>query len=223
VKRSVFSLLLAIAIVAVSAIGATASPVSATGHWRLQVTTGNGLTNGYLTFNQVGMTVIGRMSTGGTINGEMVSDTKMNGKWNGPNGAGWITLYFDAHGKTFNGTWGFNGAKANGSFVGQRIIPPTPKPNLSANGSWKIDITSGDGLGTGTMSLTGSNDRIVGKFGSAAINGKMVTDNKMAGTWNGPKGAGWLSLWLNADGKSLSGEWGWKGKTGSGHFVGHRL
>jgi hypothetical protein len=215
-------MLLAIGLVALGALGAQASPVNATGHWRLQVTTGQGLTNGYLTFNQVGMTVVGKLSTGGTINGEMVTDTKMNAKWNGPQGAGWITLYFDPHGRTFSGTWGFNGAKASGSFVGSRIVPPTPKPRLTVNGNWKMDVTSGDGLGTGIMSLTGSNDRIVGKFGSAAINGKMVTDNKMAGTWNGPKGAGWLSLWLNADGKSLSGEWGWKGKTGSGHFVGHR-
>ena len=47
-------------------------------------------------------------------------------KWNGPKGAGWLTLYFSADGRSFQGTWGFNGRKSNWSFVGKRLAPGTP-------------------------------------------------------------------------------------------------
>jgi len=50
----------------------------------------------------------------------MVSDTKMNAKWNGPKGAGWMTVYFSASGNSFQGEWGYNGKKADGQFIGKR-------------------------------------------------------------------------------------------------------
>jgi hypothetical protein len=96
--------------------------VNATGHWQTQLTNGADLHTGVITFNQVGETVIGKAANT-TINGTMVSDTKMNGKWNGPRGAGWITLFFNASGTAFQGTWGYNGKKADGSFVGKRVSP----------------------------------------------------------------------------------------------------
>jgi len=120
VKRSAFTLLMAVAILAVGT-AVMAAPVSATGKWQVQVTNGADLNTGVLTFNQVGMTAVGKLGNT-TINGTMVSDTKMNAKWNGPHGAGWITLYFGASGNSFQGTWGFNGKKENGSFVGKRIM-----------------------------------------------------------------------------------------------------
>ena len=126
-KRSAFSLLVAVAILAVGTIAVKAAPVNATGHWHTQLTNGADLKTGVITFNQVGQTVIGKTANT-TINGDMVSDTKMNGKWNGPQGAGWITLYFNATGTSFQGTWGFNGKKANGSFVGHRVSAMAPAP-----------------------------------------------------------------------------------------------
>ena len=109
--------------VAILTVGtAVMAAMSATGHWQVQVTNGADLNTGTATFNQVGTTVVGKLGNT-TINGTMVSDTKMNAKWNGPHGAGWITLYFAASGNSFQGTWGFNGKKENGSFVGKRVMP----------------------------------------------------------------------------------------------------
>jgi hypothetical protein len=125
VKRSAFSLLVAVAVIAMGTMAVKAAPVNATGHWHTQVTNGADLKTSVITFNQVGMTVIGKAGNT-TINGDMVSDTKMNGKWNGPMGAGWITLYFNASGTSFQGTWGFNGKKANGSFVGKKVTAMAP-------------------------------------------------------------------------------------------------
>lgn len=118
-KRSAFSLLMAVAILAAGTVGMAAA--TATGHWQVQVTNGADLNTGVVTFNQVGSTVVGKLRNT-TINGTMVSDTKMNGKWNGPHGAGWITLYFAASGNSFQGEWGYNGKKADGNFVGKRIM-----------------------------------------------------------------------------------------------------
>lgn len=119
-KRSAFSLLMAVAILAVGTLAVKAAPVNATGHWQVQVTNGADLNTGVATFNEVGKTVVGKLGQT-TINGEMVSDTKMNAKWNGPHGAGWITLYFGASGNTFSGTWGYNGKKKDGDFIGKRV------------------------------------------------------------------------------------------------------
>ncbi len=119
-KRSAFTLLVAIAVLAVGT-AVLAAPVHATGRWQTQVTNGADLNTGVMTFNQVGMTVVGKLGNT-TINGEMVSDTKMNAKFDGPHGAGWITLYFAANGNSFQGEWGYNGKKPAGNFIGKRIM-----------------------------------------------------------------------------------------------------
>ena len=118
-KRIAF---LTVAIVAVAAVCVSvvqAAPINATGKWGFQVTNGATLATGQVTFNQVGETVIGHAGHT-TINGTMVSDTKMNAKWNGPKGAGWMTVYFSASGNSFQGEWGYNGKKADGQFIGKR-------------------------------------------------------------------------------------------------------
>ncbi len=120
-KRSAFSLVVAVAILAVGTLAVKAAPVNATGHWHIQVTNNADLNTGSATFNQVGTTVVGHAGST-TINGTMVSDTKMNAKWNGPHGAGWITLYFTSDGKSFQGEWGYNGKKSEGNFIGKRVV-----------------------------------------------------------------------------------------------------
>lgn len=108
----------------VAAICATvvqAAPVNATGKWNFQLTSGSNLLTGVVTFNQVGETVIGHAGST-TINGTMVSDTKMNAKWNGPKGSGWMTIYFGGSGNSAEGSWGWNGRKANGNFVAKRVM-----------------------------------------------------------------------------------------------------
>jgi len=103
-KRIVFWSLLVVAVFG-AGIAVNAAPVNATGQWQLQATNGAELITGVLTLNQVGSTVIGSIHST-TINGTMVGDTKMDAKFNGPRGAGWLTVYFTAAGKRVQGQWG---------------------------------------------------------------------------------------------------------------------
>ncbi|MDQ6768241.1 MAG: hypothetical protein M3Z41_10575, partial [Candidatus Eremiobacteraeota bacterium] len=113
-------LLLAIATVVLCAAVVQAVPVNISGHWQVEIASGYSIFGGTMAFSEVGQTVIGR--TGHTaIEGKMVSDTKMDASWNGPKGAGWMTLNFDASGDSFKGEWGFHGRKADGSFSGRRL------------------------------------------------------------------------------------------------------
>ena len=121
--------MLVLAIVA-AGMQAQASPVNATGQWQLQATNGAELIMGVLTLNQVGSTVIGSVHST-TINGTMVSDTEMEAKFSGPRGSGWLTVYFTAEGKSFQGLWGYNGKKPGGKFIGQRISSTVPSPNAT--------------------------------------------------------------------------------------------
>ena len=121
VKRIAFLAVAAVMVAAVCATVVQAAPVNATGKWNFQLTSGSSLLTGVATFNQVGSTVIGHAGQT-TINGTMVSDTKMNAKWNGPKGAGWMTIYFSGSGNSAQGEWGWNGRKANGHFVAKRVM-----------------------------------------------------------------------------------------------------
>ena len=129
-KRIAFSTLLMAGVAVIGMISAQAAPVNSTGHWKIVVTASGGGSSVTAagTFNQVGQTVVGHFNHN-TINGEMVSDTKMNGKWNGPRGAGWMTLTFSSNGSSFQGTWGLNGKKADGDLVGRKLVAsPAPAP-----------------------------------------------------------------------------------------------
>jgi hypothetical protein len=118
-KGSPLSPLLAAIILPICVAIVAASPVNVTGHWRVSVSTGAQFSGGVMVLDQVGQTVIGR-SGKSTITGTMASDTKMDAHWDGPKGAGWMTLHFSANGSNFTGEWGYNGRKADGTFVGRR-------------------------------------------------------------------------------------------------------
>lgn len=128
-KRSVFWSLLLLAILFAGSL-ANAAPVNATGQWQLQATNGAQLITGVLSLNQVGSTVIGSVHST-TVNGTMVSDTEMEAKFDGPRGAGWLTVYFTAEGRSFQGVWGYNGKKPGGKFIGQRISTTVPGPTAT--------------------------------------------------------------------------------------------
>jgi hypothetical protein len=123
VKRSGFLALVVAAGVVFGILSVQAASASYTGKWKVQFTTSQGLSTGIVTLNQVGTTIVGHGTAAmNTINGTMVSDTKMNGTWEGPHGAGWLTIYFSASGNSFQGTWGYNGRKSNGSIIGKRAM-----------------------------------------------------------------------------------------------------
>src|SRR5215472_7760381 len=117
-KRLAISLFSAVALGAVSAAAGWAAPPSVTGTWSIQQNGANG--NGFT--------------------GTFVNDTQINGKWHGPGGAGWLTVYVSPNGHSFNGTWGYNGRAANGSFVGNKVLPPSP---ITAAGKWNVTGAGG--------------------------------------------------------------------------------
>lgn len=121
-KRIAFALLLPAAAVALLGASLRAAPHSVAGRWSVETIDGAEFAGGVMVFSQVGQTIIGRAGQA-TINGTMVSDTKMDARWNGPRGAGWMTIVFAPQGDGFKGEWGYNGRKADGHFSGHRLAP----------------------------------------------------------------------------------------------------
>ena len=103
--KRVISLFCGAAIVALSGAAAVASPPSLTGSWTVQQTGLNGTTSSTITLKQSGDSIVGKnASNGNGFTGTFVSDTKINGKWHGPGGAGWLTVYASENGHSFNGS-----------------------------------------------------------------------------------------------------------------------
>ena len=125
-KRLNISLLCGAAIAALAIGPAVASAPSVTGTWKVEQTGLNGTTTATITITQSGNGIVGNNASNGTgYTGEFVNETQINGKWHGPGGAGWLTIYVTPNGHSFNGTWGYNGRSANGSFVGNKVLPPS--------------------------------------------------------------------------------------------------
>ena len=152
-----------------------------------------------------------------------VNDTKINGKWHGPGGAGWLTIYVTPNGHSFNGTWGYNGRAANGSFVGNKVLPPSP---ITAAGKWNLVGAGNAGGFIGPMSCKESGVTVVCHVGAViVINGKFRTKDKVRATWVGPSGSGWFSFWFNGDNNSFNAVWGNGADTtpAVGRVVGQRV
>jgi hypothetical protein len=222
--KFVISLFCGFAIAAVSISPALASPPSLTGTWSVQQSGNNGTTTATITITQSGNGIIGNNAKTGTgYTGEFVNDTQINGKWHGPDGAGWLTIYVTPNGHSFNGTWGYNGRAANGSFVGNEVLPPSP---VTAAGTWKVTGAGGPTYFDGPMHCTQSGPSVVCKSDSGAIvmNGKFRTKDKVRATWTGLGKSGWFSFWFNDDNNSFNGIWGQGAETTSpiGRVVGQR-
>jgi hypothetical protein len=206
VRRLAFSLAGGLALAALAVAPAVASPPNITGTWAVQQTGMNGTSTSTITLSQSGMGVVGNnASNGNGFNGTFVNDTQINGKWHGPGGAGWLTVYVSANGHSFNGTWGYNGRAANGSFVGNKILPPSP---ITAAGTWHVTGAGGPTGFVGSMKCTESGAAVVCHVGPYLINGRFRTKDKVRATWTGPTGNGWFSFWFNGDNNSFNGTWG---------------
>jgi hypothetical protein len=223
-KRLVTSLFCGFAVTALSIAPALASPPNLTGTWDVQQTGLNGTTESTVTLNQSGMGLTGMNAKNGNgFNGTFVNDTQINGKWHGPGGAGWLTVYVSPNGHSFNGTWGYNGRAANGSFVGNKILPPSP---ITAAGKWKLIGAGNAGGFIGPMSCTESGPTVVCHVGAViVINGKFRTKDKVRATWVSPAGKGWFSFWFNGDNNSFNAVWGNGADTtpAVGRVVGQRV
>ncbi len=205
-KRTLVSLFCGFAIAAMSIGAAIASPPNLTGTWTVQQSGLNGTTESTITMTQSGTGIVGTNAKNGNgFTGEFVSDTQINGKWHGPGGAGWLTVYASANGHSLNGTWGYNGRAANGSFVANKILPPSP---ITAAGTWHVTGAGGPTKFVGTMKCTQSGPTVVCHSNEVTINGKFRTKDKVRATWNGGGKSGWFSFWFNGDNNSYNGIWG---------------
>lgn len=205
-KRLAISAMFSVAVVAVTAAAGFASPPNITGTWSVQQTGMNGTTNSTVTLKQSGNGIVGSNAANGNgLTGTFVTDSQINGKWHGPGGAGWLTVYVSANGHSLNGTWGYNGRAANGSFVGNKVLPPSP---ITAAGTWHVVGAGGPTAFLGKMRCTQSGPTVVCHTGPIVLNGKFRAKDKVRASWTSPTGTGWFSFWFNGDNNSFNGIWG---------------
>jgi len=222
VKRLVLSLFFVCAFAALTISTAFASPPNLTGTWRVQQTGPNGTMMSTIVLTQNGNTIVGHNAANGNgFSGQFVDDSKINGKWNGPGGAGWLTVYASPNGHSFNGSWGYNGRKENGTFVANKILPPSP---ITAKGTWNLTGAGGPVMFGGRMACKESGKAVVCVSGGIALNGAFKATDKVRGKWNSTQGSGWFSFWFNGDNNSFNGLWGRGADTSPpiGRFVGQR-
>jgi len=215
------SLIIGLALVAFANTAAVASPPNLTGSWVVDQTGLNGTTTLKVTLTQSGMGLVGTMANGAGMTGTFVNDSQINGKWHGPGGAGWLTIYASPNGHSFNGSWGYNGRKENGTFVGNKVLPPSP---VTAKGKWVVAAAGGSNAIVGPMSCTQSGPTALCHIGPIIINGKFRTADKIRATWSGGGKSGWFSFWFNDDNNSFNGVWGFGADTSpvAGRVIGQR-
>lgn len=223
-KRFIVSVLCGATIATLSLAPAVAKPPTITGTWKVEQTGNNGTSASTVTLTQSGNGIVGSNATNGNgFNGTFVNDTQVNGKWHGPGGAGWLTVYVSPNGHSFNGTWGYNGRAANGSFVGNKVLPPSP---LSAAGTWNVVGAGGSSAFVGKMVCKQSGPSVVCASGGVTLNGKQTPSDprKVRATFTMSGTSGVFSFWFNNDNNSFNGVW-WKGNgtgTPAGRVVGQR-
>jgi len=220
--KRLFAIIIGIAIVAFSNAPALAAPPNLTGTWVIQQSGLNGTSDSKITLKQSGMGLVGSNAANGNgFTGTFVNDTQINGTWHGPGGAGWLTIYASANGHSFNGSWGYNGKKENGTFVGNKVLPPSP---VTAAGRWHIAAAGGSGAIAGPMQCTQSGPTALCHIGTIIINGKFRTADKIRATWTGGGKTGWFSFWFNDDNNSFNGVWGYGPDTSppAGRVIGQR-
>jgi hypothetical protein len=206
VKRFALSLFSGLAAVALSSAVALASPPSLTGHWTILQTGANGSTSSSITLTQSGLGIVGTNTANGNgFTGTFVGDSQINGKWHGPGGAGWLTVYSSPNGHSLNGTWGYNGRPANGSFTGNKYLPPSA---LTAAGTWHVTAAGPKTALAGPMMCTQSGPSALCHVNGIIINGKFVAKDKIRATWTGGGRSGWFSFWFNNDNNSFNGTFG---------------
>ena len=202
---------------------AQSNPPNLTGMWRVEQTGLNGVSTSTINIKQSGAGIVGtNPATQGGMNGTFVNDSQINGKWHSAAGAGWLTVYASPNGHSFNGEWGYNGRKSNGTFVGNKVLPPSP---ITAAGTWNVTVAGTKGGGfAGPMSCTQSGPSTLCHVKDVVINGKFRTRNKVRATWSGPGGRGWFSFWFNDDNNSFNGQWGYGADSSppAGRVVGQR-
>jgi hypothetical protein len=216
VKRFSLSLFLVVAIAALSSAAALAAPPNITGQWIIEQSGPNGTGTSTVNLTQTGTTVVGKNPKNGngfsgafctpSVDKGCTSPLQINAKWNGPGGAGWVTVFVTPNGHSLNGSWGYNGRKENGTFVGNKILPPV---KITTAGNWTVTAVTGPSLFAGPMNCKESGPSSVCDLSGLTLNGKFRTSDKVRYTWTSKSQNGWFSFWFNDDGQSFNGQWGY--------------
>ena len=215
-KRFALSLSLIVAIAAFSSAAALAATPNITGQWVIEQSGPNGTGTSTVSVTQTGTTIVGKNPKNGNgfsgkyctpgVDKGCNSPNQINAKWNGPGGAGWLTVDVTPNGHSLNGSWGYNGRPANGTFVGNMVLPPV---KITTAGSWNTSVVTGPSLFTGAMTCTQSGPTSVCQISGLTLNGKFRTSDKVRYTWTSKSQNGWFSFWFNDDGQSFNGIWGY--------------
>ncbi len=209
-NRFLTALCAALTLVATSLTVVHAQP-NLTGKWEIEQSGNNGTTASVVNLKQSGNGIVGNSpTTTNGFTGEFVNETQINGKWHGPGGAGWLTIYVSPNGHSFNGTWGYNGSKPNGSFVGNKVLPPSP---ITPKGIWNVVGAGGPAFFAGKMKCSQSGPSVICASSQYKIEGKFRTRTKVRATWNSGGKSGWFSFWFNDDNNSFNGAWGYGADT----------
>jgi hypothetical protein len=209
-NRFFIALCAALALVATSLTVVRAQP-NLTGKWEIEQSGNNGTTSSVVNLKQSGNGIVGSSpTTANGFTGEFVNETQINGKWHGPGGAGWLTIYVSPNGHSFNGTWGYNGSKPNGSFVGNKVLPPSP---ITPKGTWNVVGAGGPAFFAGKMKCSQSGPSVICSSSQYKIEGRFRTRTKVRAKWNSGGKSGWFSFWFNDDNNSFNGAWGYGADT----------
>ena len=204
-------------------MSAQAAAPNITGNWKVEQSGYNGPSSTTLKLQQSGDNIVGTSSSGNNFQGKFVNDTQIDATWHGPGGSGWLTVYVTPNGHSFNGQWGYHGRGPNGTFVGNKFLPPSP---ITAKGTWNLTLAGGPELVSGTLTCTESGKAAVCHAGPVTIDGRFRADDKIRATWkNSATGkTGWFSMWFNGDNNSFNGIWGYGAETTPpvGRIVGQR-
>ena len=229
-KRLGFYVFSAALVVACSSIALAQPNIS--GNWTVEQTGYNGPSSSTVTITQTGNKLVGNNPTTGmsfvgqyctpNVDKGCESALQMNGNWRDKSGGvGWLTVFVTPNGHSLNGTWGYNGRKANGSFVANKILPPV---KITTAGNWMVTYAGGANLFAGPMTCTESGPSSLCKVSGITLDGKFRTSNKVRYKWTSKSQNGWFSFWFNDDGQSFNGQWGY-GEDSSpvmGRVVGQR-
>ena len=226
-KRLWLSLSSAVLVVAASSAVALAQPPNITGQWVIDQTGPNGTTESTVSINQTGTTLVGKNAKNGNgfsghycqqgVEKGCNSDLQIDGTWNGPGGAGWMTVQVTPNGHSLNGSWGYNGRKENGTFVGNKILPPV---KITTAGTWNMTVVTGPTLFGGPTTCTESGPTSICQVSGLTLNGKFRTKDKVRYTWTSKSQTGWFSFWFNDDGQSFNGIWGYGPATDTSPVIG---
>jgi hypothetical protein len=110
-------------------------------------------------------------------------------------------------------------ALATGLSLSASASPP------GVTGTWVVQQDGLNGGSNSKITLTQSGNGVVGTNAvtGTGFTGEFVGNNQINAKWHGPSGAGWITVYVSANGHSFNGTWGYNGRKATGSFVGNKV